>query len=89
MQNFSGKIVFPGKVPVTIYRTFETEFNKALKFGLGHIDKGLKTEQSYYPNVNIKEYFINNISFELDLEKRAGMAKFLELASKLEFVELK
>lgn len=69
--------------------TFETEFNKALKFGLGHIDKVLKTEQSYYPNVNIKEYFINNISFELDLEKRAGMAKFLELASKLEFVELK
>lgn len=48
-----------------------------------------KMEQSYYPSVNIADYFTQNIRFELDDEKRAGMKKFLELARKLELVELK
>jgi len=33
-------------------------------------------------------YFEQNISFELDIEKRAGMKTFLELARKLEKVKI-
>jgi chorismate dehydratase len=66
---------------------FETEFNKALSFGLNHINEIIKTEQSHFPTVNIKDYFAKNISFKLDKEKKDGMEKFLDLVSKLELVE--
>jgi len=69
--------------------SFETEFNKALAFGIKKIAEIKKVEQSYYPNVNIADYFKQNISFKLDDEKRTGMKKFLDLAGKLELVELK
>jgi len=69
--------------------SFKTGFNKALAFGIENIAEIEKMEQSYYPNVNIADYFTQNISFELDDEKRAGMKNFLELARKLELVELK
>ncbi len=46
-------------------------------------------EQPNYPNVNIAEYFAQNISFELDNKKREGMKKFPELAQKLELAEIK
>ena len=67
---------------------FEGKFNKALVFGLENIAEIVKIEQRFYENVDISDYFANNISFNLDYDKRAGMKKFLELARKLEFVEL-
>lgn len=67
---------------------FESKFNKALAFGLENIAEIVKMEQRFYENVDISDYFANNISFNLDSDKRAGMKKFLELARKLEFVEL-
>lgn len=73
------------KVPAS----FESSFNNALAYGIENIAAIEKVEQSYYPNVNIADYFDQNISFRLDEEKRAGMKKFLELATKLELVELK
>jgi predicted solute-binding protein len=45
-------------------------------------------EQMNYPNVDIFDYFSKNISFVLDSKKKEGMKKFLELAGKLETVEL-
>jgi hypothetical protein len=48
----------------------------------------VKLKQPNYPGVEIAGYFKQNISFELDNEKRAGMKRFLELARKLEKVEL-
>lgn len=67
---------------------FEDEFNKALTIGVESIQKVVEMEQSKYKNVNINDYFNQNISFSLNEEKKAGMKKFLELAKKLEPVEL-
>ncbi len=54
-----------------------------------NMDEIMRLKQHNYPNVNIAEYFDQNISFELDNEKRTGMKKFLELAQKLELAEIK
>jgi chorismate dehydratase len=72
-----------------VSESFETAFNSALAFGIENMAEIVRKEQPNYPNVNIADYFAQNISFELDNEKRAGMKKFLELARKLELVELK
>ncbi len=63
---------------------FESEFNSALELGLRVIKSISQTEQVNYPGVDIAGYFDQNISFELNQQKRAGMNKFLELARKLE-----
>jgi len=71
-----------------VSETFENAFNSALSFGIKNMEAILGLEQPNYPNVDIAGYFAQNISFELDNKKRAGMKKFLELAQKLELVEL-
>lgn len=71
-----------------IAKPFENAFDKALAFGIVNIPEIVKMEQLNYPNVDIYSYFTQNISFILDEEKRAGMNKFMELAKKLEPVEL-
>jgi chorismate dehydratase len=73
-----------GKVP----KSFEKAFNNALAFGIENLPKIILMEQSNYKNVDIADYFTRNISFELDEAKKDGMKKFLELAQKLELVEL-
>jgi len=45
-------------------------------------------EKTRVSRVLYLRYFEQNISFELDIEKRAGMKTFLELARKLEKVEI-
>lgn len=67
-----------------ISRSFEIDFNKALAFGIEKIADVVRMEQSNYPNVNIHAYFSENISFELDHQKREGMKLFLDLAQRLE-----
>jgi chorismate dehydratase len=67
---------------------FSGVFNEALQFGVNNIEKIVEMEQERYPGVDIHDYFKNNISFELDNRKKEGMKKFLELAKKLEPVEL-
>lgn len=67
---------------------FENEFNNALKLGLENMKEVVKQEQKDYPDVDIKSYFTENISYELDDTKRKGMQQFLQLAKKLEPVEL-
>lgn len=67
---------------------FESSFNQSLAFGVKNISKIVEMEQSNYPNVDILDYFNENISYVFDDKKKAGMSKFLELAKKLEPVEL-
>ena len=67
---------------------FKKDFNEALSFGISNISEIAEMEQTNYPNVNINNYFGQNISFIFDEKKKAGMNKFLELARKLELVEL-
>ncbi len=69
-------------------KQFEEQFNKALEFGVNSLDEVARIETKKYPDVNINDYFTNNINYPLDEKKRAGMNKFLELAKKLEPVEL-
>lgn len=71
-----------------IAESFERDFNRALKIGVDEIEKVVLQEQSNYPNVDIADYFANNISFDLNDAKREGMKKFLQLAAKLEAVEI-
>lgn len=68
---------------------FEMAFNRALAFGIENMKEIISQEQNNYPGVDISDYFAQNISFELDSEKKKGMKKFLELAGRLEPVEHK
>jgi len=67
---------------------FEKSFSNALKYGIENIPEIVKTEQSKFPEVDILEYFAENISFVFDAEKKSGMNRFLELAKKLEVVDV-
>ena len=71
-----------------VSKQFETDFNQALEFGLENISEIACMELSNYPEVDIQEYLGRNISYRFDEFKKAGMKKFLELANKLEPVEL-
>ena len=71
-----------------ISKSFEKAFNKALEYGIDDVDEIMRMEKDRYSNVDIADYFAQNISFELDNEKKAGMKLFLELSSKLELVGL-
>jgi len=71
-----------------IPKEIETEFDQALELGVNSISEIVRQEELNYPGVDIQYYFDKNISFPLDDEKRKGMKKFLELAQKLEPVEL-
>lgn len=68
---------------------FEMAFNRALALGIENMQEIISQEQNNYPGVDISDYFAQNISFELDSEKKKGMKKFLELAGRLEPVEHK
>jgi chorismate dehydratase len=72
-----------------VSKLFETAFNAALAFGIENMSEIIRMEQYKFKNVDIADYFTRNISFEFDEAKKAGMKKFLELAQKLELVELK
>lgn len=71
-----------------ISKKFEKKFNEALAQGIENIPEIVRLEQINYPGVNISEYFTQNISYDFNSEKKTGMKKFLELAKKLEPVEL-
>lgn len=71
-----------------ISASFEHTFNEAMKLGLQNIDEVIKQQQKDYPDVDISNYFTENISFELDDAKHKAMQKFLQLVKKLEPVEL-
>lgn len=67
---------------------FEEEFNKALELGVKNTAIVVAKEKKNYPGIDIGSYFADNISFNLDKEKRKGMQKFIQLAQKLEPIEL-
>ncbi len=66
---------------------FVQQFDAAFKWGFNSLDVVVEQEQKAYPDVDIKNYFTNNISFKFDKAKREGMKKFLELAKTLEAIE--
>lgn len=66
--------------------TFKKEFDKALQFGLNHLDDMLETyDVSYLPeHINAKDYLENNIDFLLDDKKQKGMQLFLQYAKEFQ-----
>jgi chorismate dehydratase len=71
-----------------VTKEFESDFNRALSHGINSLEKIVEMEQPDYPDVNIYNYFKQNISYSFDEKKKEGMKKFLDLAKKLEPVEL-
>lgn len=55
---------------------FEEAFNLANGYGVSHIDEVL--DENTYSFYDLKKYYTKNISYQLNDEKRKGMAVFLE-----------
>ena len=67
--------------------SFLKAFNRALLFGLDN--KSLAIDQMPglpASKTDISNYLSNSISYDLDAQKKAGMAKFLELARDLKII---
>jgi chorismate dehydratase len=57
---------------------FIVSFNKALKYGIDHLEEAAVQQQHAFPEINVLSYFKENISFALDDPKREGMNLFLK-----------
>ena len=61
---------------------FISVFNKALKFGLDNREEVLK-DIPEHKNIDIREYLLNSINYDLDDEKRAAIKLFHHLIGEL------
>ena len=60
-------------------KNFISEFNNALKFGLEHIDDAIKNHSNHIiSDLALADYLKNDISFQLDENKRKGLKLFLD-----------
>ncbi len=59
----------------TLHQDFLVEFNNANAYGVRHIEEVIA--ENNYPLYNLNTYYTKNISYNLDQEKREGMALFL------------
>ena len=65
--------------------TFIKEFNEALKLGVNNIDAVVEKfgNTGAITGKTLKTYLIENIDFNFNEEKKAGLKLFLELLRKL------
>lgn len=56
---------------------FIKDFNEVLKFGINHIDEALKSNPIDIQGFDAKDYLVNKISYQLDMNKIAGLELFL------------
>ncbi len=61
---------------------FIAMFNKALAHGIEHIGQTIEEKQPFYPKVSLKDYYFNNISHNLNAERRESMSLFWEYLGK-------
>ena len=59
--------------------TFVEEFNKALAYGVNHIEEAVIEKPNNTKGFDALDYLKNKISYHLDDDKRKGLEKFLEL----------
>lgn len=62
---------------------FRDNFNRALEYGIKNISEIVAAEKNNYPEVDIRDYYLTNLSFALDDPKKEGMKRFVELAELL------
>ncbi len=58
---------------------FEDAFNRANGYGVSHIDEVIL--ENPYDSYDLEKYYTQNISYELTVEKKKGLALFLRLLS--------
>lgn len=63
-------------------KDFAALFNKALKLGLDNREEVLK-DIPEHKNIDIREYLLNSINYDLDEEKRAAITLFHQLIGEL------
>lgn len=63
----------------TIDNEFVIEFNKAMSWGVHHIDEVIKEYDKDLPDYRLNEYFYENIRFVFDESKRKGLEMFMKL----------
>ena len=64
---------------------FINQFNKALKFGIEHKKKSLESyDQFHLPLNKLEEYIENQISYNLDNQKKKSLNIFLNELNKLQ-----
>jgi chorismate dehydratase len=61
--------------------TIENKLNQAFKFGIDHLPEIIQAESS--ENLDLYYYFNHNIQYNLDDEKKQGLAYFLEMADQI------
>jgi chorismate dehydratase len=64
---------------VKIEDTFIKDFNAALSYGVNHIEEAVIEKPNNTKGFDALDYLKNKISYDLDAEKKKGLAKFLEL----------
>jgi len=63
---------------VLLHNDFLEQFDKALSYGVTHIDEMLQQEKTGTKNFDAARYLKEAISYPLDKEKRKGLELFLE-----------
>lgn len=64
---------------VTLEDNFISEFNKALSYGVNHIEESVIEKPNVALGDNALDYLKNKISYNLDSNKKKALEKFLEL----------
>jgi chorismate dehydratase len=67
------------KLNPQISADFLSNFNKALAYGINHLDKVIEKYQKAYPTIDLKKYYTTSISYQMTKEKQKGMQTFLKL----------
>lgn len=80
-QNFTGlPFVFACWVSnVTLEVNFINEFNRALSYGVNHIEESVSEKPNHALGDKALDYLKNKISYNFDADKRKALQKFLEL----------
>lgn len=68
---------------VELNNQFIESFNKALAYGVNHIEAAVLEQPNSTPNFDPLDYLKNKISYHFDEDKKQALAKFLELMSDL------
>lgn len=64
---------------ISIEKSFINEFNKALAYGVNHIEEAVLEKPNHALGTKALDYLKNKISYNLDSDKRKALTKFLEL----------
>jgi chorismate dehydratase len=67
---------------------FVAQFNDAMKYGVFHLGEVISEQQKSYPDVDVRDYLSNKISFGIDKAKRESLNFFLESVVRRELMSV-